>query len=439
MLFAIALGTILNPLNSSMVAVALVPIHLDFGIDIGTTTWLVSAFYLTGAVGQPLMGRLADLVGARRVFLAGVSVAGLVCGLAPLSPSFGWLVAARAVQALATSAAFPSGLGLIRAASGQRVPASSLAVLTVAASTSAALGPTIGGLLIALAGWQAIFFINVPITAAAAALGLRWLPAPPPADSTAEGLSALDLPGVALFAATLVPILAALLSIGSGTAWILIAIAPVAATLLTVRELRHPAPFFDLRLLARNPSIIGVFVQFAAVTFIFYSFFFGLPIWLEQVVGHNPQTAGLLILPLTGIAVIVTPIASRLIARVGPRTPLVIGSAFLFIGSILLLALEPDVSVGFFLAVMFVLGVPNAFNNLGLQAVLYAVTPRERISWAAGQFQTFRYVGATLAAAVLGTVFKTGATTAGLHAIAILLAVVAAALVIASAITRGRQ
>src|SRR5581483_4107827 len=147
MLVAIALGVILNPLNSSMIAVALVAVHDDFHVSIGTSTWLVSAFYLVGAVGQPLMGRLADLLGGRRVFISGIALAAVVCALAPPSPSFGWLVAARAVQALATSTAFPAGLGLIRAASGHRVPASALALLSVAASTSAALGPTIGGLL----------------------------------------------------------------------------------------------------------------------------------------------------------------------------------------------------------------------------------------------------------------------------------------------------
>src|ERR1700757_3116921 len=92
MLTAIALGTILNPLNSSMIAVALVAVHNDFHVSIGTSTWLVSAFYLVGAVGQPLMGRLADLLGGRRVFISGVGLAAVVCALAPLSPSFGWLV-----------------------------------------------------------------------------------------------------------------------------------------------------------------------------------------------------------------------------------------------------------------------------------------------------------------------------------------------------------
>ena len=415
-----------------MIAVALVPIHADFHIDIGTSTWLVSAFYLTGAVGQPLMGRLAYLLGARRVFLTGAGLAGVVCALAPFAPSFGWLVAARAVQALGTSTAFPAGLGLIRAVSGERVPSRALAVLSVAASTSAALGPTVGGVLLSIWGWQAIFLVNVPLTLAAVGLGLLWLPAPPPADPSGAGVAGIDLPGVVLFAATLTSVLGALLSLGSTESYVLLALVPVAAGLLAARELRVRSPFFDLRLLIRNPAIIAVFLQFAAVTFIFYSFFFGLPIWLEEVGGYDARAAGLLVLPLTGIAVVVTPLAARLIDRRGPRLPLVIGSAFLLAGTLTMLTLGPAAPVPLILAAGFVLGVPNGFNNLGLQAALYSSTPPERISWAAGQYQTFRYVGATLAAAVLGTVFRHGATTAGLHGMALGLATVAAVLVVAS-------
>lgn len=437
-LFAIALGTILNPLNSSMIAVALVAVHTDFHVDIGTSTWLVSAFYLTGAVAQPLTGRLADLWGARRMFLTGAAGAAIVCAAAPFAPTFGVLVGIRAIQALATSAAFPAGLGLIRAMSGQRVPARSLAVLTVAGSTSAALGPTIGGMLLAAWGWQAIFLVNLPITVSAIVLGLWWLPAPAPADVSRNGLAALDLPGVFLFAATLLPILGVLLTLGSPESWILLGTVPIAAALLAGRELRHPSPFFDLRLLRGNPAMLGVYAQFAAVTFIFYTFFFGLPIWLEQVRGYDARAAGLIVLPLTGIAVVVTPAAARLIQHLGPRAPLVIGSVFMFAGTILMLTLGTSTPLAMLLVITFVLGVPNAFNNLGLQAALYAVTPATKISWAAGQYQTFRYVGATLAAAVLGSVFRRGATTTGLHDITAGLVLLSLGLIAASALTRRR-
>ena len=437
LVFAIVLGTLLNPLNSSMIAVALVTLHREFRVELGTSTWLISGFYLAGAVGQPLMGRLADILGARRVFLTGLSVAGVVAVLAPLSPSFGWLVAARVVQAFATSTAYPSGLGMIRAAAGGKgIPAQALAMMSVAASVSAALGPTIGGLILSVASWQGIFLVNVPITALGIVLGLRWLPDTPPSEVTGAGLAGLDVPGVLLFAATLTSLLAGLLSVGSSEAWILLAGVPLLALLLIVRELRTVTPFFDVRLLVANPVLISVFLQFAAVTFVFYSFFFGLPIWLEEVRGFDPRAAGLLILPVTGLGVIATPIAAALISRRGTRSSSVIGSVVLFAGSALLLTFGPGTPVLGLVAVGLVLGVPNGFNNMGLQAALYEAAPPARTSWAAGQFQTFRYVGAILSSTLLGAVFRQRATTEGLHSMALLLVVVSFALVISSLMTR---
>ena len=437
LVFAIVLGTLLNPLNSSMIAVALVTLHREFRVELGTSTWLISGFYLAGAVGQPLMGRLADILGARRVFLTGLSVAGVVAVLAPLSPSFGWLVAARVVQAFATSTAYPSGLGMIRAAAGGKgIPAQALAMVSVAASVSAALGPTIGGLILSVASWQGIFLVNVPITVLGIVLGLRWLPDTRPSEVTGAGLAGLDVPGVLLFAATLTSLLAGLLSVGSSEAWILLAGVPLLALLLIVRELRTVTPFFDVRLLVANPVLISVFLQFAAVTFVFYSFFFGLPIWLEEVRGFDPRAAGLLILPVTGLGVITTPIAAALISRRGTRSSSVIGSVVLFAGSALLLTFGPGTPVLGLVAVGLVLGVPNGFNNMGLQAALYEAAPPARTSWAAGQFQTFRYVGAILSSTLLGAVFRQRATTEGLHSMALLLVVVAFALVISSLMTR---
>jgi MFS family permease len=435
----IALGTLLNPLNSSMIAVALVPLHYEFHVELGTSTWLVASFYLTAAVAQPLMGRLADLFGARRIFLVGVTMAGAVALLAPLSPSFGWLVVARALQALATSTAYPTGLGLIRAASGGgRVPARALATLAVAGSVSAALGPTVGGLVLSLAGWQGIFLINLPICAAGMVLGLLWLPAPPTPDAGGSRLARIDLPGVTLFAGTLTTLLAGLLSFGSPTGWVLLGAAPLIAVLLAVWERRAASPFFDIRMLAANPVLVGVFIQFAAVTFVFYSFFFGIPIWLEEVRGFDAKTAGLLVLPITGLGVLVTPLAANLVGRRGSRPALVIGSAFMCAASVLLLTFGPGTSVVALLAAAVVVGIPNGFNNMGLQAALYNSAPSERTSWAAGQFQTFRYVGAILSSTLLGAVFRQRATTSGLHSVAVVLVVIAVALVVSSlAVQRG--
>jgi MFS family permease len=438
LVLTIALGTVLNPLNGSMIAVALVPLHNDFHVDLGTSTLLVSGYYLTASVGQPVMGRIADLFGARRIFLIGAVMTAAIATLAPLSPSFQWLVAARAFQALATSAAYPAGLGMIRtAARGDRVPARALAIMTMAASVSAALGPTVGGLVISLAGWQGLFIVNLPFAVAALALGLRWLPkSPPRITASGLGLARIDLPGVFLFGATLTTLLAGLLSFGSSESWLLLAAVPLFGALLVLWETRADTPFFDLRLLAANPALVGVFVQFAAVTFVFYSYFFALPVWLEDVRGIDAKTAGLLILPVTGLGVLLTPVSANLIGRGGPRSSLIIGSAFMCLGCGLLLTLGQTTPLIALLGVAIVVGVPNGFNNMGLQAELYKSAPPDRISWAAGQFQTFRFFGAALSSTLIAAIFPHRATTNGLHSIAIVLAIIAAALIVASVATR---
>src|SRR4051794_22499253 len=105
---AIAAGTVLTPLNSAMVAVALIDLSRDFGLDFHAVTWLISAFYLASAVGLPVMGRLGDLYGPKRIFLIGLALVGIASGLAPFSPIFGVLIVLRVVQAIGAAALYPS-------------------------------------------------------------------------------------------------------------------------------------------------------------------------------------------------------------------------------------------------------------------------------------------------------------------------------------------
>jgi MFS family permease len=446
----VLLGTLLNPLNSSMIAVALVQLHQDFRVGLSTASWLVSGFYLAAAVGQPVTGRLADLFGARRIFCAGLVLGGTTSALAPLAPSFAWLVAARVIQAIGTSAAFPAGLALIRQNdAGGRIPAGALAALSVASNVSASLGPALGGLLVSSGSWRAIFLVNVPITMTGLALSTRWLPVDPRprtdlghpagrlggwswASAMRAGLRRIDLPGVALFAALLTALLAFLLSASTRPAWPLLLLAGLAAVLLGIRELQAPEPFVDLRMLAAHRRLVGVYAQFAAVNLVFYSIFLGLPIWLEQVRRLDPGRTGLIMLPLTALAVLVSPLAAGLIRRSGARPSLVIGSATLTLGCLLLLLLQPATPILALLGVGAVLGLPTGFNNLGLQAALYEAAPPEAMGTAGGQFQTFRYVGAILSTSLLGVVF--GQTQAGLRlqALALGLAAISAVLVLAS-------
>jgi MFS family permease len=296
---AIALGTLLNPLNSSMIAVALVDLQREFQVGLATSSWLVSGFYLTAAVGQPLMGRLADRYGPRRVFTAGLALVAVTGVLVLFAPGFGWVVAARVLQAVGTSVGFPAGLAVVRRLAGGRPPAGTLGIISATNSASAAFGPVLGGVLVAAAGWRGIFAVNIPLAAAGVWLARRWLPADPPAAAadTRAFLRDLDLPGVALFSLTITSLLGFLLS----AAWPLLPVVPVAAALFAWRELRAPSPFLDLRGLAAHRPLVRVLGQQIAVQCVFYLIFFGLPQWLEKVRDYSAATTGLLMLPVTAL------------------------------------------------------------------------------------------------------------------------------------------
>lgn len=435
MVAAVCLATLLNPLNSSMIAVALVRLRDDFGVRVADVSWLISAFYLTAAVCQPLAGRIADQFGARRVLCLGLVVVCLTGLLAPLSGTVGVLVGFRVVQAAGTSTAFPCGLILIRAATGRpdRPPTAALGVVAVAASLSAALGPVLGGALLAVADWQAIFLVNVPVTLAGLAAAFAWLPADHPAPKgTSRPPVRLDPVGVALFAVALTGLLGFLLSVPGGPIWALAPVGPVAAGLLVRWERRVDDPFLDVRMLAANRPLLAVYAQFAAINVAFYGAFYALPLWFEQERGMSPGSAGLLLLPIAGLGLLATPAAVRFISWRGPRSALLLGTGAMGVGALLALGFGATTPVWSLALVCALLGLPNAFTNLGLQAALFALAPAEVTGTAAGLYQTARYLGAILSSSLLGLVFATAVTTGGLHLVAVVMVVISAVLLVAS-------
>ncbi|MEU6927531.1 MFS transporter, partial [Streptomyces sp. NPDC046631] len=161
-------GAALNPINSSIIATALVPIAAELRVPVGSTAVLVSSLYLASAVAQPTAGKLAEVLGPRRVFLSGIVLV-LLGGLAGgLGRDLAALTVARVLIGVGTSAAFPCAMVLIRRRaeeSGMDAPPGGvLGGLAIAGMATAAVGPPIGGLLVGAAGWRWAFLINIPVT-----------------------------------------------------------------------------------------------------------------------------------------------------------------------------------------------------------------------------------------------------------------------------------
>ncbi|MGD9985781.1 MFS transporter [Pseudonocardia sp.] len=416
------LGATLNPVNTSMIAVSLVPIGLAFGASPSETAWLVSGLYLATAVGQPVVGRLVDVHGPRRLYLAGTALAGLAGILGMLAPSLWVLVIARVLLGFGTCAGYPAAMYLIRSEgrrTGQDSPASLLALLAIASQIVAVVGPTIAGVLVGLGGWRAVFAVNVPLAVACLVLGALRLPRHPAPDADAPR-PRTDLLGIALFAVTLTTLLLFLMSPSTGH-WYLVLVAVAAAAVFAVRELRATSPFVDLRVLGGNPALVATYVR-ALLTFtIGYAFIYGYTQWLQETRGLTPTQAGLLMLPMFVTTIAVTALTGR---NGAVRAKLVVAALAQVVQVALFLALGADSGIWLLVLIAVAGGVAMGLGGLGNQNAVYHQSDAERTASSAGLLRTFSYLGAIVAAAATGEFFADGADTPGLHRLAVFLLVV---------------
>ncbi|GCE00469.1 MFS transporter [Embleya hyalina] len=437
---AAAIGSVLNPINSSIIAIALVSIGRAFGVDAGATTWLVSALYLATAIGQPTAGRLADLFGPRRVYLAGMALVALGGLVGFVGTSIGMLVVARVVLGLGTSAAYPAAMTMVRRQSerlARPAPGRVLNALAVAGQTTMAIGPPLGGLLIAVGGWRTMFLINIPLAAIAAGFAVLWLPADEPRRRTGSAARELDPPGLLLFAATLTSVLLFLMR-PAASRWWLLALGLVAGSMLTRWESRAPSPFLDVRMVARNGALTRTYLRQAVAMASTYCFIYGWTMWLEQSAGRSASAAGLLMTPSFVVAAGV----SAVVTGPGLRTPLLAGAGVLTVGSASLLLLRADSPLWLLIVVSVVFGLQNGLANTTNQRAMFRQAPAAATGTAAGLLRTFSYLGALASASLIGTTFGPRATDAGLHHLAMILTVMSVVLVAATALDpalrRGR-
>ncbi|PRY02496.1 MFS transporter [Allonocardiopsis opalescens] len=413
LLVPMVLGSILNPVNSSMLAVALIPIGRAFDAPPAQTAWLVTGLYLATAVGQPVAGRLVDAFGPRRLYLAGTALVGCAGLLGVLAPDLWILVASRVLLGFGTSAAYPASMSLLRAEAdrtGTKNPSGVLAALTLANQIVTVAGPTLGGLLIGAGGWYLVFAVNVPLAAACLVLGALRLPA----GGAAAARTRTDVLGMALFAGSLTMLMTFLMA-PAAQRWYLAAAGAAAGAAFVHRQLAVAHPFIDLRVLGGKLPLLATYArQFLAYT-VTYTFLYGYGQWLQDGRGIDTASAGLIQLPMALAAIAITVPTGR-----NPRVrgKLVAGSLVQLAGCAALLLLGPDSPVWLLLVLAAVFGVPHGLSGLANQNALYAQADPERIGASAGLLRTATYFGALLSAAATAAFFQDGATTAGMHGLA---------------------
>ena len=420
------LGALLNPVNSSIIAVSLVPIGVSFGAPTSQTVWLVSALYLATAIGQPVAGRLIDAYGPRKLFLAGSVLTGMAGLLGTVAPSLLILIGARIVLGFGTCAGYPAAMYLIRSEAnrtGIESPSGVLTALAVSGQTIAVIGPTLGGVLIGLGGWRATFAINIFLSIVGLILGARRLPRMTQlwCDEVVTKEGGMDVSGILLFAGMLTALLLFLMN-PTVDNWYLIVITVAAATGLVVRELHVAEPFLDLRLFGGNLPLLATYCRNLLAMTVTYTFLYGYSQWMEDGRGLSAYGTGLVLIPLSLAAVIVSSTTGR---RREVRGKLIVGAISQVFACALLLFLGSDSAMWMLVAVAVVIGIPQGLNSLANQNAVYYQADPSRMGSSAGLLRTFTYLGAIIASAANGAFFGHRASTYGLHHLALFILVVA--------------
>jgi EmrB/QacA subfamily drug resistance transporter len=331
-LLVASLAMFLNTVDISILNVALPVIERDLSVDMRLLQWLQGAYGLSYAGFLLLSGRLADLIGRRRVFLSGVALFGAASLAGSLAPSFSILLAARAIQGVGAALMVPSAISIISTAfeEGPRRNRA-LGIFSAVAATGFSSGLVSGALITELASWRWVFFVNVPITALI--LGV----APIAVGSSGVRLrSPVDILGAGLVTAGLLAIVYTITVLGAAgplmrpLGWLAVGVGFVVA--FAVHERRHPDPLIPLSLFAL-PTLRTAGFAAAALLGSSFGFFFLVSMFLQLAAGFSSLEAGFALLPMSVVSALVSgTVAPRVAGRFGARRTLKAGIVLNAIG-----------------------------------------------------------------------------------------------------------
>ncbi|MGP5690900.1 MFS transporter [Corynebacterium variabile] len=423
---ALGTGIMLQALNSSMIAVAMVSIGSHFGAG-AEVSWVLSAFYIATAIVSPMAGVLGVVFGARRVYLAGLFLVLLGSVLGALAPSLGVLVAGRLIIGVGVATQMPNAMTIVRvlARRNRWRTGSAISVFTVCGQAMSAVGPSLGGLLVGVAGWQSTLWINVMLVAVSGAWVIVKVPRIAGEGRPEMGLGRrLDIVGALLFGMTVTMLMLFLISLTDEISWWTLPLLVLFGGVWVWWELqRASVPFIDLRAVAANRQLANTLGRTMVTYAAFYCLYYGLPQWFEQGASMSVSQAGAMMFPMAVVSVGSTFVAARVIAVRGPRVVLGIGGIFLLLtGLALALVEDSSTPVWMMVIVALIAGVPNGFNNIGNQGLINTVTSVEKVGTATGIYKTSQYVAANLSAVIVALCMSVGAgdgsagaTDAGLH------------------------
>ncbi|WP_024936395.1 DHA2 family efflux MFS transporter permease subunit [Actinomadura welshii] len=432
-------------MDISIVNVALPAIRHDLRTSVSGLQWTVDAYTLVLSGFLVLAGSTADRAGRRRVFQIGLAAFGLGSLLCGLAAGIGWLIGARALQAAGGTMLNPVAMAIVANTfpePGERARA--IGVLGSVTGLSLALGPILGGGLVDALGWRSIFWVNVPVVAAALVCTALFVP-----ESRAPRARRFDPVGQALV----------VLVLGSGvyaiiesrtlgwTSPIILGLLAVAASGilgLLAYEPRRADPLLELRLFRSVPFSSAILMALGGLCG-FSAFLFVTTQYLQDVRGMPALAAGLCLLPVGALVVVLSPATGRMIGARGPRLPLMIAGTALALGGGASLWLGPDTPLPAVLAIYLLFGAFLATVNPPITNTAVSGMPRSMAGVAASLASAGRQTGTTLGVALAGTLVGSSPAHGGAsftdaeHAVWWLVLALGAGIVLLALLSTGRR
>ncbi|MDH6135408.1 EmrB/QacA subfamily drug resistance transporter [Kitasatospora sp. MAA4] len=404
-LTAVCLGAFMLLVDVTIVTVALPDMARSLHTSFADLQWVMDIYALALAALLLGAGSLADLAGRRKVYLAGLvlfAAASLACGLAT-GPAV--LIACRGLQGIGGAAMYATTMALLSSSYQGRDRGIAFGVWGAVNGAAAAAGPVLGGLLTQHLDWRWIFYVNLPVSALAVFVTLRYV-----GESRNPHAKGVDVPGMAAFTLAAGAVTYALIRVGdngwtSTTTLGLFALGALALLAFVLVERRSSRPMLDLALF-RSPSFVGIMLGGLLLSGAAFSYLVYASLWLQSVRGMGPVTAGLAFLPMSIAAFLVSAAAGRLLHGASPRLTIGIGMLLIGAGALLQAMVGAGSSWTVLLPGLALAGVGVGLATPSLAATAMAAVPAERGGMAAGAVNTARQLGNALGIAVLGAVFQ---------------------------------
>jgi EmrB/QacA subfamily drug resistance transporter len=408
-LLAVCLATFMLLLDVTVVNVALPDIRRELGGTFTDMQWVVDAYALGLATLLLASGSLGDLLGRRRIFVAGIAlfvVASLMCGLAG-SPTM--LNIARGVQGVGGAMMFATALALIAQEFAPYERGTAFGLWGATTGFAVAVGPLVGGVLTEHLGWEWIFFVNVPVGLLTFAMVLLRVP-----EGGRDTTARIDWPGLVTFSGALLCLVLALIrgnDEGWGSAPILglLAASGLLLAAFVAIELRTQAPMLDLRLF-RIPAFTGAQITAFVLHASMFSMFLYLVLYIQNILEYSPLEAGLRFLPVSLLSFLVAPLAGKLAERLPVRAFLGAGLILVGTGLLLMTGIDPEDDWTTLLPGFIVAGIGIGCTNPPLATAAIGVVEPRRSGAASGINSTFRQVGIATGIAGLGALFQARVT-----------------------------